>query len=58
LTDNGVGFSQGTLSRGVFPRFGLSTMRERAESIGGTFTIESTPGGGTSVCVEIPSPAV
>jgi signal transduction histidine kinase len=56
VTDNGVGFSQGTLSRGVFPRFGLSTMRERAESIGGTFTIESTPGGGTSVFVDIPLP--
>jgi signal transduction histidine kinase len=58
VIDNGVGFSQGTLGRGVFPRFGLATMRERAESIGGTFTIESTPGGGTSICVEIPSSAV
>jgi signal transduction histidine kinase len=54
VTDNGVGFAQGTLSRSVFPRFGLSTMRERAESIGATFTIESTPGGGTMVSVEIP----
>jgi signal transduction histidine kinase len=58
VTDNGIGFSQGTLSRGVFPRFGLATMRERAESIGGIFTIESTPGCGTSVCVEIPLSAV
>jgi len=54
VTDNGVGFAQGTLSRSVFPRFGLSTMRERAQSIGATFTIESTPGGGTTVSVEIP----
>jgi signal transduction histidine kinase len=54
VTDNGVGFSQGTQSRGVFPRFGLSTMRERAESIGATFTIESTPGSGTTVTVDIP----
>ncbi|HEV7484375.1 MAG TPA: GAF domain-containing sensor histidine kinase [Thermoanaerobaculia bacterium] len=58
VTDNGIGFSQGAPSRGVFPRFGLSTMRERAESIGGTFEIESTPGGGTSVRVEIPLAAV
>jgi len=57
VTDNGAGFSQSTLSRGVFPRFGLSTMRERAESIGATFAVESTPGAGTSVKVEIPSPA-
>jgi signal transduction histidine kinase len=54
VTDNGVGFTQGTLGRGVFPRFGLATMRERAESIGATFAIESTPGAGTSVFVDIP----
>ena len=54
VIDNGAGFSQSTLSRSVFPRFGLSTMRERAESIGATFTIESAPGGGTSVYVDIP----
>ncbi|MEA2235354.1 MAG: hypothetical protein QOC81_78 [Thermoanaerobaculia bacterium] len=54
VIDNGAGFSQSTLSRSVFPRFGLSTMRERAESIGATFAIESTPGGGTSVRVDIP----
>jgi signal transduction histidine kinase len=58
VTDDGVGFSQTTLGRGVFPRFGLSTMRERAESIGGTFEIESTPGGGTAVRVQIPLSAV
>jgi len=57
VTDNGAGFSQSTLSRSVFPRFGLSTMRERAESIGAAFAVESTPGAGTSVNVEIPLPA-
>ncbi len=56
VSDNGAGFAQAGLSRGVFPRFGLSTMRERAESIGGTFSIESTPGGGTVVNVEVPLP--
>jgi len=54
IADNGVGFSHETLSRGAFPRFGLSTMRERAESIGAAFAVESTPGGGTSVFVDIP----
>jgi signal transduction histidine kinase len=57
VNDNGVGFSQAIRSRGVFPRFGLSTMRERAESIGGTFSVESAPGAGTTVRVEIPMPA-
>jgi len=54
VTDNGAGFAQGTLSRSVFPRFGLATMRERAESIGATFAIESTLGGGTTIRVDIP----
>jgi len=56
VSDDGAGFAQAGLSRRVFPRFGLSTMRERAESIGGTFSIESTPGGGTVVSVEVPMP--
>jgi len=56
VSDDGAGFAQAGLSRSVFPRFGLSTMRERAESIGGTFAIESTPGGGTVVNVEVPIP--
>lgn len=54
VSDNGVGFAQVTRSRSFFPRFGLATMRERAESIGGTFTVEGTPGAGTVVRVEIP----
>jgi len=57
IADNGVGFAESnTRSRTVFPRFGLSTMRERAESIGGTFKVEGTPGAGTVVNVEIPPP--
>jgi signal transduction histidine kinase len=56
VSDNGVGFSQALRGRSVFPRFGLSTMRERAESIGATFSIESTPGAGTRIRVEFPVP--
>lgn len=56
VRDDGIGFAQAGRSRSVFPRFGLSTMRERAESIGGTFSIESEPGGGTMVSVEVPLP--
>jgi signal transduction histidine kinase len=54
VSDDGVGFAQAVRSRSVFPRFGLSTMRERAESIGATFSVDSTPGEGTSVRVEVP----
>jgi signal transduction histidine kinase len=35
------------------PHFGLATMRERAESIGGTLEVESSPGEGTRVRVWI-----
>jgi signal transduction histidine kinase len=54
VTDDGVGFNTAARSRSDFPRFGLSTMRERAESIGGTMQIDSTPGSGTTVKVEVP----
>ena len=35
----------------------VSDMRERATEIGGTFAIESEPGEGTRILVEIPLPA-
>lgn len=56
VSDDGVGFSQTAIPRGEFPRFGLATMRERAESIGGTFQIEGAPGQGTRVRVTVPLP--
>jgi len=31
-------------------------MRERIEMVGGTLVIQSTPGEGTLVCVQIPTP--
>ncbi|HEX8618798.1 MAG TPA: GAF domain-containing sensor histidine kinase [Thermoanaerobaculia bacterium] len=54
ITDDGLGFSAAARSRSQFPQFGLSTMRERAESIGGVLTIESTPGEGTTVRFTLP----
>jgi signal transduction histidine kinase len=54
IFDDGVGFNPAQKSRGEFPRFGLSTMRERAESVGGTLTIESSPGNGATVRLELP----
>ena len=55
IADDGVGFNASARSRGEFPQFGLSTMRERAESIGGTLTIDSTPGSGTTVTFLLPA---
>lgn len=54
ITDNGIGFRPEALGRAEFPRFGLATMRERAESLGGQLVIHSTPGEGTRVEAEIP----
>lgn len=55
ISDDGVGFGDlTTRSRGGAPQFGLATMRERAESIGGTLSIDSTPGKGTTVRFTLP----
>ncbi|MGZ8812230.1 MAG: GAF domain-containing protein [Thermoanaerobaculia bacterium] len=54
VIDDGAGFDPSAKKRGEFPRFGLSTMRERAESVGGSVTVESTRGSGTVVRLELP----
>ncbi|MCU0510476.1 MAG: histidine kinase [Anaerolineae bacterium] len=52
VEDNGVGFDVAeALSRG---RLGLLGMRERAQMLGGTFTVMSQPGRGARVCVSAP----
>ena len=53
VEDNGVGFD--VIEAGECGRLGLVGMRERAELIGGRFTIESTIGQGTTVFLEIPT---
>src|SRR3954453_7386517 len=54
IADDGVGLQQTARNPTVFPRFGMATMRERSESIGGRFVIDSTPGKGTTIRVEVP----
>jgi signal transduction histidine kinase len=54
ISDDGIGFDPGALGRGEFPRFGLATMRERAEGIGGELEITSSPGRGTTVTARVP----
>src|SRR5690606_20144057 len=50
VRDNGAGFDP---AQAVQPTsLGLLSMRERAESIGATFTIVSKPGGGTAIVIE------
>jgi signal transduction histidine kinase len=52
IEDDGVGFDSALHE--TTHRLGLVGMRERAEMFGGTLTIESYPGKGTSVIVEVP----
>ncbi len=54
ITDNGSGFNVTDIGPRRFPRFGLATMRERAESANGTFELDSKPGIGTTLRVTIP----
>ena len=55
VKDDGKSFSvEKYLAKGS-KRLGLLGMRERAEMVGGTFCVESAPGKGTAVLVEIPS---
>jgi len=50
VSDNGCGFEPHDAAvRAAEPHFGLETMRERAEKIGGRLRIESTPVEGTTV---------
>jgi PAS domain S-box-containing protein len=54
IEDNGVGFDVARFFKAEGQRFGLCSMRDRAEVIGGTFQILSAPGRGTRVIVEVP----
>ncbi|MEU9700384.1 sensor histidine kinase [Streptomyces sp. NPDC047981] len=58
VVDDGKGFDPALLSPASGDGgFGLPAMRARAESLGGTFTVESAPGQGTAVAVSLPLPA-
>ncbi len=49
ISDDGIGFDPAIADSSR--HFGIATMRERAQSIGAAFSIESSPGGGTSITV-------
>ena len=53
IVDHGLGYTPDALNQGA-SGLGLTSMRERAEIIGGTFTITSRPGAGTTIRVEVP----
>lgn len=54
VDDDGSGFDVRSAGRRDWPQFGLQTMRERAEAIGGRFSVRSSPGRGTHVAIRVP----
>ena len=53
IADNGLGFNP-KAPQEAKQAFGLVIMRERVESLGGVFRLESQPGAGATVVVRIP----
>jgi signal transduction histidine kinase len=56
VRDDGIGFDAATAAGSG--RFGLKTMRERAQSVGGTLEVRSVPGSGTTVLATVPARGV
>jgi signal transduction histidine kinase len=56
VEDDGCGFEAGQLLRGPADKQGPGQygMQERAELLGGRLTVESAPGAGTTVFVQVP----
>lgn len=54
IRDNGRGIDPAILTGAPHEGWGLLSMRERAEALGGRFTIASQPGQGTSLQIVIP----
>jgi PAS domain S-box-containing protein len=54
VRDNGKGFDPAAVASQKNPTWGLTIMRERAESIDARFRIESRPGHGAVVIVDLP----
>ena len=58
IVDDGQGFVPSAERNGNGRPLGLTSMRERVESLGGSFEVQSDPGSGTRVTVTIPLPSM
>jgi nitrate/nitrite-specific signal transduction histidine kinase len=57
IEDDGRGFDLSILTSGKHRAFGLQTMRERAEAVGGSLEIDTGPGRGTRIVATLPEGA-
>ena len=57
VQDDGIGFQPSTLAEhpATASKLGLIGMQERARLLGGTLVIDSAPGHGTKVIVNVPA---
>jgi signal transduction histidine kinase len=55
--DDGVGFDQAATVAAAGGGLGLRAMAERVAALGGSLAVESAPGEGTTIAVEVPAPA-
>jgi signal transduction histidine kinase len=58
VRDDGVGFDPIEVRGNLNGHLGMRSMRQRAESLGGEFLVESAPGDGTTVRALVPSTAI
>jgi two-component system sensor histidine kinase UhpB len=55
ITDNGIGFDTADVRKlKEHPQWGLITIEERAKALGGLISVESMPGKGTRIIVQVP----
>ncbi len=55
IRDDGTGFDPGARRDGDGAGFGLDSMRQRVAGAGGTLTVETAPGQGTTIAVAVPA---
>ncbi|MFC5864127.1 two-component regulator propeller domain-containing protein [Acidicapsa dinghuensis] len=54
IRDDGRGFQRGDAKEGNSKHFGISVMEERARKVGGMLRLQTMPGVGTEVTVDVP----
>ncbi|MGH3935226.1 MAG: ATP-binding protein [Pseudonocardiaceae bacterium] len=54
MSDDGRGFDLAAAAS-TSRRLGLASMRERAEALGGALQVDTAPGAGTTVTLEVPA---
>ena len=57
ISDDGVGFDVACIKSDGYSHLGLMSMEERVGAMGGTFSITTSPGQGTTIRLRVPLPA-